>query len=178
MHDAEPPPPVSVQPEQAPPKPRRASSVGDLGLSVVRVQMTSVLCLLEQAEQLSLIPSAVGMHHEGKLVPGSRTPSGFRAEISWAIEIPKRPLTIAGKHVVVYATARPATTADAEFYSQVNAVVLAHPYIRQLVDDLSAKCLGQSVMVDTLDVLDFVKKATAKFQEGQSQAQAAGTGDA
>ena len=151
-------------------KPRRApiASVTDLGLSLVKVHLTSILCIVEQAEQLSLPPA--DLRHEGKLLPNSLSPNGFRTEVSWFLDIPgieKKPISIAGKHVVQFSTSRLATKRDAEFYSQINAIILLYPYLRQLVDDLSAKSLGQSIIVSTLDVLGFVKKETARFYEQQ-----------
>jgi preprotein translocase subunit SecB len=171
------PPADAPQPATNPPQVKRVhiSTVTDLGLSLVRVQLTSVLCMIEQAEQLSLMPSVAEIKSEGKLSDGALTNSGFRAEVNWSINLPgaeKKPFSLAGKHAVVFSTTRPATPSDADYYSRVNAVILLHPYLRQLVEDLSAKCLGQSIMLKTLDVIDFVKKETDKFHERQSQVQA------
>ncbi len=145
------------------------SSVTDLGLSLVKVQMTSLLCLVEQTEQTCL-PLGGDLRQEGRLMPGSLSPSGFRSEISWTLEWPgmeKKPLSLAGKHVLIFSTSRPATENDAKFYSQVNSVILIHPYLRQLIEDVSYRCLGQSIMVRTLDVPGFVRRETERFYAQQ-----------
>lgn len=167
-------PQVEQQVAPAPAKPARipVASVTDLGLSLVRVQLTSLLCVVEQGAQAPLIASTVDVKQSGTFVPGSLSPTGFRSEVTWSLDFPGevKPFSLAGKHIVVYSTSCEATCFDAEFYSRVNAIILLHPYLRQMVDDLSTKALGQTIMVRTLDVLSFVRRETEryfKWQESQ-----------
>jgi hypothetical protein len=107
---------------------------------------------------------------------------GFRATVSWSLDADG--ITITGAYVLTFLIgALPFDEYDAKYYSQTNSVILVYPYIRQIIDDLSVKCLGRNLMVRTLDVPKFVQERmkalmeSNKQQEPSSQVPASGNGN-
>jgi len=100
------------------------------------------------------------MDCDASLVEGSLEKAeyrGFAATVRWSTKFPEEaPVKISGVHRLVFAVTRPINSDDAEYYSQINSVILLYPYLRQLVDELSAKSLGRSVMTRPLDVVQHV----------------------
>ena len=133
------------------------AAVSECGLVLVRVRLSGVVCL-PGAPGLEAIPGPARLECTGALVDESRSPAGFSAVVSWSVAFPAdlKPLTISGQHVLTFTLASPVSEETASYYAKVNSIVLAHPYIRQIVDDLSVKTLGQSIVVEILDVPKFI----------------------
>lgn len=119
---------------------------------------------------------------KGELVDGSLSDEGFRARVSWSVRAGR--LAITGAHVLTFSVGMPSfAERDARYYSVINSVILAYPYIRQVIDDLSVKCLGGNLIVRTLDVPKFVQERTKTFlklqelQGSPEQTSASGNGD-
>lgn len=82
----------------------------------------------------------------------------FTSEIKWSLKFPGEqpvPISISGQHHAKFITTKPISRLDARYYSEINAVILVFPYLRQLIDDLSVKSLGRNILVPPLDVLDW-----------------------
>jgi hypothetical protein len=104
------------------------------------------------------MPSAASIKCEGELVSHTDDYSGFKATVSWRVEYKRgfRGPQIHGRHVLRFSVEKPITETDAQYYSCTNAVVLLYPYVRHLVDDLSLKYAGRSMLVPPLDVPEFL----------------------
>ena len=93
---------------------------------------------------------------------------GFQATVSWSSG--PGVLTVTGAHVLTFSVgAPPFAEYDAKYYSEINSVILAYPYIRQIIDDLSVKCLGRNLMISTLDVPRFVQERMKAWREASTQ---------
>ena len=102
---------------------------------------------------------------KGALVSGSVHDRGFRAIVSWALRLPEEaglPLAITGKHELEFSVGRRPNSRTAEYYAEVNAVILAYPYIRELIGNLSSRALGRSIVLPPFDVPGFVEEWRAR----------------
>jgi len=66
-----------------------------------------------------------------------------------------------------FTVTRPIAEDDAKYYAEINAVILVYPYLRQLIDDLSTKSLGRSIMIPPLDVPRFTEDRRNEKQESE-----------
>jgi len=170
-------PPTPSQPFRWP------KSVSEAKLELVRVRLASLICTVLQANAEVPPPNQiVAPTCRGELVDGSMAGEGFRATVSWSLDADG--ITITGAYVLTFLIgALPFDEYDAKYYSQTNSVILVYPYIRQIIDDLSVKCLGRNLMVRTLDVPKFVQERmkalmeSNKQQEPSSQVPASGNGN-
>jgi hypothetical protein len=175
-----PPPSEPVAPPQLLRRPR---GVDELKLELTRVRLKSLLCSLmkSDADEPSPVETVVPTCR-GELVEGSMAEDGFQAMVSWFLG--PGVLNVTGAHVLTFSVGTPPfDESDAKYYSEINSVILAYPYIRQIIDDLSVKCLGRNLMIGTLDVPRFVQERTralreaSRHQEPSSQPPASGNGD-
>lgn len=154
-----------------PEQPRRAAafrpvSVSNCGLALKDVRLVSLVCSAVATQEGE--PLVADLLCRGALVKGSVTATGFHASVSWALSFPdgsKQPISISGKHELIFSVKKAITPDDARYYSEVNSVILAYPYLRQLIDDLSTKSLGRNVMIPPLDVPRFVTERSKAMLE-------------
>ena len=128
---------------ETPVPPKRPASVSDIGLELTNIRLRFLICIPGN-EQQQIPPATV--EHTGKLVADSLNPSGFIAEVTWNLAFPDKdnaPISITGKHYLTFSTSKPIDPSDAIYYSEINAVILAYPYLRQIIEELTTKCLGQ-----------------------------------
>lgn len=163
--------PPDAAPEEAPAsKTAGPVSVSKCGLELVSVRLR--LLVVAPGDPHEDIPPTANITRQGLLVPDSHTPEGFRAAVSWALEYPEGvtpPITITGKHELVLSLKEAISPQDAEYYAEVNAVIFAFPYVRQLIDDLTAKSLGRNIMIRPLDVPQFVQECVKEKLRRSSQ---------
>lgn len=130
---------------------------------LTRVRLRSIVCAAGEVSDEKAIAGELAP--EGELIEGSYSDVGFRALVSWSVEPPegtRPPVTISGRHELTFTIKKPISASDAEYYAEINSVILVFPYIRQLVEDMSVRSLGRSVMIPPLDVPQFVIR---KLQE-------------
>ncbi len=164
--------------EPGQPRPTPISSVDECGLKLTAVRLVLLICNANEAAGRP--PASAELDRDATLVGKSVTPDGFKALVSWAVKFPEdiQTLTLSGQHELAFSVDRVISEAHARYYAEVNSVILAYPYIRQLVYDLSAKSLGQNVMIRPLDVPAFVRKKTAeREQRAASKADTGGSAD-
>ena len=150
-------------------------SVGKCGLVLndVRLQMLMVT----RGDPGVDVPSKADVKYEGKLVEESLGPRGFQSVVRWSLvcDPAPNPVAISGWHELSFSLEKAISEEDARYYAEINAVVLVYPYLRQLIEDLTAKSLGRSIMLKTLDVSSFVSEQQARRREAsEPQAQQAG----
>jgi hypothetical protein len=167
-----------------PPQPRRGPrGVDELKLELTRVRLKSLICTLMDSDVDAASPAQTILPtYVGELVEGSMAEDGFQARVSWSSR--SDVLTVTGSHVLTFSVGVPPfDESDARYYSEINSVILAYPYIRQIIDDLSVKCLGRNLMIPTLDVPRFVQERrkalgeASRKQEPSAQPPASGNGD-
>jgi len=128
----------------------RAISVDKCHLRFVQLRLRYLACV--PGDSMDVYPPAL-LKFEGHLL--NQADCQFISEIKWSLQFPEdqpAPISISGKHHAVFATDVPISKLDARYYAEVNAVILAFPYLRQLVDDLAVKSLGRNIMIPPLDV--------------------------
>lgn len=147
---------------EPPAEPRRAASVTECGLELKQVKLLFLFCVPGKESQN--VPAAT-VECTGQLLAESLGTDGFTAEVSWTLAFPDKetaPITISGKHQLVFSIDKPIMTSDATYYSEINAVVLVYPYIRQIIEDLTVKSLGRNVLIPALDVPKWVRQQAAR----------------
>lgn len=158
---------------EAPRAVKRPVSVSECGLELTSVRLHLLICTVGESWESSL-PGAE-IECEGSLGEESLTAGGFQAEVKWALAFPAglpAPIVITGRHLLTFSTRKAIAPGDAEYYSQVNSVILAYPYLRQLVDSLSASALGRNVTVRPLDVPKFVRQRTQRWRHSLASGEA------
>ncbi len=167
-----------------PPQPlRRPRGVDDLKLELTRVRLKSLICSLMASDADPSSPTqTISPKYSGELVEGSMDEDGFKATVSWSSG--PGVLTVTGTHVLTFSVGTPPFDEfDAKYYSEINSVILAYPYIRQIIDDLSVKCLGRNLMIPTLDVPRFIRERrkalgeASRKQESTAQPPVSGNRD-
>ena len=131
-----------------------------------RVRLLTVLCAPGDGDPDRPPPGSLNVSGTLK----SNDENGFLATVSWSLRFPERadsPITISGKHQLDFTVTRPIAEDDAKYYAEINAVILVYPYLRQLIDDLSTKSLGRSIMIPPLDVPRFAEDRRNEKQESE-----------
>jgi hypothetical protein len=171
---AEPPAPIQ--------RPRVTKSVGAANLELRTIRLDSLICTLVSSNAEVYAAEIVKPDCKGELVGDSMDEDGFRARVSWSLG--SGGLAVTGAHILTFSVGTPPfEESDAKYYSEINSVILAYPYIRQIIEDLSVKCLGRNLMISTLDVPRFVQERmkalmeSSRPQEPASQLPASVNGD-
>ena len=161
--------------EEASPSGNKVESVSECALVLTSIQIRTLVCSCKEPHPERTLTGDV--KPEGTLIPDSLTATGFRSLVVWRLAFPneEQPLQLAGQYELTFTVSKPVQIATAEFYAEINSVILAYPYIRQLVDDLSVKSLGQNVRVPPLDVPKFVNEQVEKKITARQLAAAATT---
>lgn len=150
------------------PSSSQINSVSDCGLRLTKVRLLSLICT--PGDMRGDIPPAT-LKCQGELREGSLDENGFLSVVSWSLEFPKgaaSPISISGRHELTFTVKEPIADSVAKYYSEINSVILVYPYIRQIIDELTVKCLGRNVMIRPLDVPKFVKEKTHPEKEFRS----------
>ncbi len=156
-------PPNRIILEARLPKP---PSVSECGLQLVKVRLVSVI--LGRGDDAGDPPVIATLNCVGVLAEGSLIETGFRALVTWSVDFPdgvRSPVSMSGKHELEFTVKEALSQASAEYYAEVNSVVLLYPYVRQLVDELTVKSLGRNVMIRPLDVPQFVTGRTRQWAQ-------------
>ena len=135
----------------------RVMSVHEIGLRLTAIRLRLLMCAPGDV--------ASGRHRvadlvcKGALVADSLEDTGFLSEVTWQVSFPKStPVRINGRHELRFAVSRAIDEYSARYYAEVNSVVFAYPYVRQLVSDLSVKSLGTNILIRPLDVPAFLRE--------------------
>ena len=144
---------------------RRIPTVEECGLKLSKLRLVSLICV--SGARMEPLPAVASIDCEGKLVEETLGPDGFQAVIEWSVSFaePKAPISITGKHELTFTVTSKIEQEAADYYSRTNGLILAYPYIRQIIDDLSVKSLGQGILVPLLDVPGWVKKVRQERAE-------------
>ena len=148
----------------------RPVSVTQCGLALRDVRLAMLLCAPGEGRDTS-VPGSVP-NPQGRLVAGSLESNGFTAEVTWTLQFPKEsspPVNITGKHDLTFSVQQPIGPTDAAYYAEVNAVILAFPYIRQVIQDLTAQAIGRAVIVPPLDVPKWVAEQVAAWAKRRAE---------
>ena len=151
-----------------PPRPWQPVSVAVCKLELKNVRLRRLVCMLGDAQET--IPPAK-VECRGSLVEESLLESGFHADVTWTLDFhtdQSSPISIIGTHRLAFSVVRRITKEDAEYYSETNAAILVYPYIRQIVDDLTSKSLGRSIIIPPLDVPKWIKAVANKRREKEN----------
>ncbi len=145
-------------------------------LPVIKTVQQCGLCL--EAITLHLVVCATGGEVKGhpfvaeldcnaSLAKSTFNETGFTAKIVWKTRFPEgqsAPINIQGEHQLRF-SAKGINLESASYYAETNGVVLAYPYIREFVSDLSFRCLGRNIMIRPLDVPAFISECARKRRE-------------
>lgn len=126
--------------------------VSDCRLGLTWVRLRFLICTT--ADGSSEMPHQAGVDIKGELVQSSLTPSGFAALITWSVrflDVSMPPVSISGQHELAF-SGEGINDNTASYYAQVNSVILAYPYVRQVIDDLTMRTLGRGILIPPLDV--------------------------
>lgn len=149
------------------------ATVTESGLRVVEIRLRSLVCVV--GETTGALAPTLEVRSRGSLVPESTTPTGFKSMVSWSLEYPDGtppPISISGKHELTFTVEKQIRDADRDYYAEVNGVILVFPYLRQLIDDLTVKCLGRNILIAPLDVPRFTQQRVAEKLEQLRAAEA------
>jgi len=156
---------VDTQPAAGPVPPQPTShvvTVDGCGLQMSRLRLKFLFCSPGQG-RLSDVELAT-VKASGRLVPNSHNEVGFLAAVTWSLvfepEGIQPPIAISGEHEVQFGTTIPIDYNSAQYYADINSVILIYPYLRQLISDLAIRSLGQCLIVRPLDVPRFVRERT------------------
>ena len=154
--------------------------VTECGLELERVRLVRLICqpgpepLLDEPSCLRAL-----LNPTAELAQECAFPTAaFEADVSWIVEFDADPppIRISGVHRLRFrATKKDLSEPAVDYYAQINSVILAYPYLRQLVDDICMRCLGQGIAINPLDVPSFVRSGRAewlkKFESPQTGAE-------
>lgn len=166
-------PSASATGEEPPKKepPRHVQSVEECQLQLTRVRLVSLMCM--RVANGGPAPKVADVKHTEALIPDTFGAHGFKAAVDWSLEFPedsqKPPIIISGRYEVEFSVGKEIEKMTAHYYARTNSLVLAYPYIRQLVDELTASSLGQNIMTRPLDVPAWVKEAGEKYLEEMAE---------
>ena len=151
--------PAEDQAAPALPTPARLSpvSVTQCGLRLTSVRLMMVVCA--PGDEGADVSAEAELQCEAALVEDSLREGGlgFDATVNWSTKFSGAPpIKISGVHRLSFGVREAVDQDSVEYYSQINSVILLYPYLRQLVDDLSAKSLGCTIMTRPLDVVRFI----------------------
>lgn len=93
---------------------------------------------------------------------------GFSCSLEWVLQFPGAgpwPAALCGKHRLEFAHEPGLPEKGAIYYAMVNSIILAYPYVRELVSDITCRVLGQAVIVAPLDVPKFVIERDKEFRQ-------------
>jgi preprotein translocase subunit SecB len=93
--------------------------------------------------------------------------------VTWTVkftDVSDPPVSISGQHELAF-TGDEVDAFSARYYAELNSVILVYPYVRQLVDDLTSKALGYSVILRPLDVPARVAEYTDQRQVSEQMSQ-------
>ena len=148
-------------------------SVTECKLQLVRVRLQMLFCATTDASVET--PHRGEIDIRGELVQQSFSATGFRATVTWQLKLPDlatSPLNITGQHELAF-TCDGIDEPSARYYAEVNSVVLAHPYVRQTIDDVASKTLGRILIIPPLDVPKLVLAYLAQRRRSEQTTQGA-----
>ncbi len=157
--------PEAVQTTPAPSRRHPVIKVSQCGLQLTKVRLVMLMCT--PGESTVEVPPMADLNYEGKLVKSSLKETSFQAIVTWSLCFPEgvaAPVAISGRHELTFLLNKQISENDASYYAETNSVILVYPYLRQLIDDLSIKSLGRSIMILPLDVPQFVTDQMMKRQ--------------
>ena len=168
----------SPEPAPAPRKgPPLVPSVTKCGLILQTVRLVRLIC---QPCPKQLSPESPPLSAEVVLTaelfsntPSAfeNTPSTFEADVLWNVDFgDDPPMRIDGVHRLSFSTTTMLEEPAVQYYAQINSAVLAYPYLRQLVDDICMRSLGQCTALKPLDVPKFVLSQRVKWLQQLEEA--------
>ena len=162
-------------PADTPPKTQGPASVTDCDLRLSAIKLKTLMLVRASGDPLASEgkPPPAYVEPTGRLA--SKTDSAFTAEVDWSLFVDtgssSLPLILKGTHEVEFSVGAGVSAATVQYYAEINSVILAFPYIRQVVDDLCLKTFGRGYLIRPLDVPAFINKLRAARQKTAEQPQ-------
>ena len=123
----------------------------------IRLRWLGLVSLSAELVQSTRGPAG-DLHVNAELA--SRKEMEFTSEVTWGIEArSERAETarVGGVFRLRFAHKPGLPDEGARYYAGLNSVILAYPYIREAVSRLTADMLGETLVIDPLDVPSFVR---------------------